>query len=117
MSNTLQQINLGGTLVWVEVSDIGHASAGSDPFERTSAGAGDLAEQASQQLAKADIGPTLQAVFEPVHRALSGTGPQEVTVELSIGIKGGLGFFIASGEANASLKVSAKWKLSDTKAS
>ena len=36
-------------------------------------------------------------------------------MELSIGIKGGIGFFIASGEANASLKVSAKWKLIDTK--
>ena len=115
MSNTVQQINLGGTLVWVEVSDIGRASTGTDPFERTNAGASEIAEQASQQLAKADIGPTLQAVFEPVHRALAGTGPLEVTVELSIGIKGGIGFFIASGEANASLKVSAKWKLIDTK--
>ena len=115
MNNTVQQINLGGTLVWVEVSDIGRTSAGADPFDRTSAGAGEMAEQASQQLAKADIGPTLLAVFEPVHRALAGTGPEEVSVELSIGIKGGIGFFIASGEANASLKVSAKWKLTDTK--
>ena len=33
----------------------------------------------------------------------------EVQLEIAIGIKGEVGFFIAKGEGNASIKVTAKW--------
>jgi hypothetical protein len=33
----------------------------------------------------------------------------EVSVELSLGFKGSVGFFVAKGEANGAVKVCAKW--------
>lgn len=57
-----------------------------------------------------DLAPTLEAVMEPVRAALAKSiGLKEVTVEVVFGIKGEVGFFIAKGEANGSVKVSAKW--------
>ncbi len=110
MSSTLQAINLGGQTVWVEVSDVAAARRPHSEFAPTSEGVNAVVDGAVEQLAKADIGPTLKALISPVYEALKGSGPEEVSVELSIGIKGEVGFFIAKGEGNASMKVSAKWK-------
>jgi len=54
---------------------------------------------------------TLRAVLEPIQRAGKGLGVNEWTVELSFGFKGSAGIpFVANGEANGAVKVSAKWK-------
>lgn len=110
MSSTLQAINLGGQTVWVEVSDVAAVRRTNSEFAPTSAGANAVVDGAVEQLANVDIGPTLKAVIGPVYEALKNAGPEEVSVELSIGIKGEVGFFIAKGEGNATMKVTAKWK-------
>jgi hypothetical protein len=54
---------------------------------------------------------TVAAVVAPVADAMQGVRPHEWTVEMSIGFKGGAGIpFVANGEANGAVKVSAKWK-------
>jgi hypothetical protein len=110
MSSQLQAINLGGNVIWVEVSDIPAQQRAQSEFAQTSQDTDSVAKVAADQLAKVDIGPMLKAVIGPVYDALKDAGPEEVGVELSIGIKGEVGFFVAKGEGNASLKVSAKWK-------
>ncbi len=57
------------------------------------------------------IEDTVAAVLDPVGQALKAVGPDEWTVELTLGFKGGAGIpFLVNGEANGSVKVSAKWK-------
>ena len=58
-----------------------------------------------------ELEPTVEAILRPVAAALSRVSADEWGVELSIGFKGSAGIpFLASGEANGSVKVSAKWK-------
>ncbi len=57
---------------------------------------------------------TLKGVFEAVHDSVKERMPSEWGVELNIGFKGTTSPIpiIVSGEANASVKVHAKWKKS-----
>ena len=58
---------------------------------------------------------TLTGVISIVHQSLKDNAPSEWGVELNIGFKGKTNPIpiILSGEANASLKVHAKWKRAD----
>lgn len=108
MGIKLEPIEVGGSTIWVEVEDIAAASAA--PDGKTAKTRGTSAAPALDTLAKVDIASTLNAIIQPVHDALKAAGPQEVSVELSLGLKGEVGVFVAKSEANASLKVTAKWK-------
>jgi len=107
MPSHLQPFTLAGRTVWIEISDTEADPAVKEKISKTSAGA--MAQQGTGDLARADLGPTLTAVFDSVHEALRAYRPSELNVEVALGIKGEVGFFIAKGEGNASLKVSAKW--------
>lgn len=108
MANSLQQVEIEGRVIWVEVANLDTADSRPSPrFVNTSAGAADAATTA---LAKVNMADTLQTLITPVYKALKAIGPDEANVELTLGfgVKGDL--FVAKGEGNASLKVSAKWK-------
>jgi len=102
---TVQIIMIDGQQVLVEVEpneagDAPTAPAG-DGMQNTS-----VLEDTGLQMQN-----TVQAVLAPVSRALSQAQPEEWSVELTLGFKGSAGIpFLTSGEANGSLKVTAKWK-------
>ncbi len=109
MSATLQPIDVNGTVIWVEVADT--------PVVRPLAAGGKFAETSAQDAAGSvvaavgtvDIAKTLDTLVTPIHQGLAKLAPDEVTIELAIGIKGEVGVFVASSEANASVKITAKW--------
>jgi hypothetical protein len=110
MANTIKQLFIEGVPIWVEVADLeiegASVPAPGDTVETSNPPVG----QTVERLTKVDLGPTLQAIIEPVHRALQVSRPEEVSVELAVGLKAGVGVFLATGEGNASVKVTAKWK-------
>lgn len=113
MSRTLQQVEIEGQAIWVEVTDINLANPRTadlwaGKFSNTATRG--AAEQVAETIIKVDLSATLAAVIGPVKTALEKFRPDEVNVELTLGFKGEVGVFIASGEANAQVKVSAKWK-------
>jgi hypothetical protein len=105
----LREILIDGQPILVEVADLeveGQTAAtrGGGRFQYTDATdkIGDMKDR---------LDHLVQVLATPVQNALKGAGADEWTVEISIGFKGETGLpFIASGEANAALKVSAKWK-------
>ncbi len=120
MTNHLERIEVNGTAIWVEVDDLAvvpphkqTASGDSGLTSRTASGPS--IDEAAKGLARVDLQQTLASLIEPVHQALMASRPKEVSVELSLGIKGEVGFFVAKSEGNASLKITAKWSF-DAKA-
>ena len=113
MATRLQALVLGGRTVWVEVADIEPEAGTGGKTTRTSSPGAPGAQAAAQALAQVDLGSTLTAILTPVHDTLRRIGPNEVSVELSLGLKGEVGFFVAKGEGNAALKISAKWTFAD----
>ena len=116
MTIILQQIKVGRSQVWVEVEQEAVAQSSA---KRAVAGKGGKTAKTSAQSAagtalaavsQADLASTLSAIVAPVHEALKAMAPDEVQVELSLGIRGEVGVFVAKGEGNASLKVTARWK-------
>lgn len=111
----LVQMEVDGTPIWVEVADAS-ASTRLGPTSATgftsaqsgtsSVGVGGPLEK----LTKVDMAGTLKALLGPVREALDTLGPEEVSVELSLGLKGEVGVFVAKSEGNAALKITAKWK-------
>ena len=110
MSATLQPIDVNGTVIWVEVTDtpVVKAPAAGGKFAETSAQ--DAADGVVAEVGRVDIAKTLEALVAPIHQGLAKVAPDEVTIELGIGIKGEVGIFVAKSEANASVKITAKWK-------
>lgn len=107
----IQQFEIDGQNVWVEVADVpvSTPSQRSDDFVNTTAGSGP-ASAVAKAVEKADISATLKTVVGSVQQAMAALKPDEINVELTLGFKADVGVFIASGEANAQVKVSAKWK-------
>lgn len=67
----------------------------------------------AQQIVDAgsDIRTIINAVTGSIQQAFDESKPEEWSVELLIGFKGEAGVpFVTKGEANASLKLTAKWK-------
>jgi len=109
MATRLQALVLGGRTVWVEVADIEPETTVGGKTTRTSSPGAAGTQAAAQALTQVDLGSTLTAILAPVHDTLQRMSPDEVSVELSLGMKGEVGFFVAKGEGNAALKISAKW--------
>lgn len=105
--SALQKFEIDGKTILVEVADISSQDTTSPDarFQNTSA-MGD----AAAALMQINFTETLQTILKPVFQALEAVKPDEANVELTLGfgVKGDL--FIAKGEGNASLKISAKWK-------
>lgn len=108
---SIQQFEIDGQKVWVEVADVSvsNPSPGRERFANTSAGSSP-ASAVAKAVEKADISATLKTVVGSVQHAMAALKPDEINVELTLGFKADVGVFIASGEANAQVKVSAKWK-------
>ena len=109
MATKLESIVIDGQTVWVEVTDVAAAPVAGTrgKFARTSAGG---ATEVAAALERVDVARTLTAIVAPVHRALQSFAPEEVSLELALGLKGEVGVFVAKSEGNASLKITAKWK-------
>ena len=118
----LRPVTMGGRTVWIESDEARSVPIASPPattvadinqpaLTRTSAGSGVIVPASAPGTAElAQIGPTLEAVLEPIKAScLSLPGLSEVSVEVSLGFKGTVGFFVAKGEANGAVKVTAKW--------
>ena len=105
MAGKLERINLDGEIFWVEVADLDQPFLG----DKVETAAGE--EQLVKQIADADIERILRSVISPVRSAMKAIGDvDEFGVELTLGLKAEVGFFLAKGETNASLKLSVKWK-------
>ena len=109
MSTSLHQMTVDGTPIWVEVSEQA-LHVGAPPLPGDTVRTSTSLQQATQGLVKADIDATLAAIVAPLHRALEASRPDEASVELSLGLKGEVGVFVAKGEGNASIKITVKWK-------
>jgi hypothetical protein len=98
----LENVMVGGKSVLVEVAELemeGGAGAG---FEYTALSGGDVADH---------IRDLVGALTAPVRAAFEGAGAEEWSLGINFGFKGETGVpFIAKGEANAAVKVTAKWK-------
>ncbi len=121
----LRPVVLAGRTVWIESDEVPASAPGTaaaaptgstnhPALTRTSAGGAAAPTPAPAPALgaaeMAQIGPTLEAVLEPI-KASCRTLPSlsEVTVEVSLGFKGSVGFFVAKGEANGAVKVAVKW--------
>lgn len=106
MSTSLQHITIDGKTVLVEVAGLASAASaaplGNERFSHP--------PPVSTAPHEVDIAQTLQTVVAPVFRSLQAMAPDEANLELMLGfgVKGDV--FVAKGEANASLRVTAKWK-------
>lgn len=101
-----KKILVNGTELWVEVDG---------PTSAPSAAAAGLVERGGPVEAVRDMGQDLQnllaAVTGPIKQALDANAPETWSIELSLGFKADGGVpFLAKGEANAAVKLSATWK-------
>ncbi len=104
----LREILVDGKSILVEVTDLPvegqPVTREADRFENTSANdkVDDLAGHIENLVA---------VLSKPVLAAFKGSGAEEWTLEVNLGFKGETGVpFVAKGEANAAVKVTAKWK-------
>lgn len=100
----LREITINDQAILVEVADLEiEGQPAGNRRENTS-----LTQQLGDMRGRLD--QVLQVITVPVQAALETAGAAEWSIEISIGFKGETGVpFLASGEANAALKVIAKW--------
>ena len=99
----LKEIILNGKEVLVEVAEL-------DVRNVTRYRGGESVDSGGQDLAK-HIEDLVATLSSPVQAAFKGSGAEEWSMEVNVGFKGETGLpFIAKGEANAAVKVMAKWK-------
>lgn len=112
--STTKLITIDGVQVYVEVEELNGGV--STPV---STGSGGGVRRNIEPTSVADklvnVGDSLRAAIKavtgPVQSALKDLPPDEWTMELNIGFKGEAGVpCITKGEANASIKLTAKWK-------
>lgn len=98
----LKEIEIDGQPILVEVTALEvEGGGGAGRWEHTSKGDQDMGQRIS------DLVGVLTA---PVRRSLETAGAAEWTMEITLGFKGETGVpFVAKGEANAAVKVTAKW--------
>lgn len=101
-----REVKIDGISLFVEVDE---ASAGPPPGQPGLVERGAVADKVRD--IGADLRNLLGAVTRPLRQALDEAEPEEWTLELSLGFKGEAGVpCLTKGEANAALKVTAKWK-------
>jgi hypothetical protein len=101
-----REVLIDGITLFVEVDELDAARAQAAPgmVER-----GAVADRVRD--VGADLRNLLGAITRPVKAALEEAQPDEWSVELSLGFKGEAGVpCLTKGEANASVKVTARWK-------
>ncbi len=104
----IEALKFGDEVIYVEVSEIEQTGVkpAASAYENTSTES-DLMASGEQ------VGRTIQALATTLHKALYSAAPEEWTLEINLGFKGQAGIpFIAQGEANGAIKVTAKWKRS-----
>jgi hypothetical protein len=106
MPSKLEPIEIDGSTIWIEVEPLHDQATPSSKTVKTASGS-PLA--AAGVITQSDIANTLLTVVGPVHAALASISPKEASIELSLGLKGEVGVFIAKSEGSASIKVTAKW--------
>lgn len=103
----IQPLKFGEQTIYIEVSDVnelGKAEPEDDRYEQVNAL--DSVKEAGSQ-----VHQTIKALSNTVQSALSDAKPSEWSLEINLGFKGKTGIpFIAEGEANGTVKVTAKWK-------
>ncbi len=107
MPRTIEKLKFGGETLYIEVSDVeqrGGAGLDDEDLEDVNA-LDDIADVAEQ------IRGTIKALAKTVQGALAESQPKEWTLEINLGFKGSAGIpFLAEGEANGAVKVTAKWQ-------
>ncbi|OAI13508.1 MULTISPECIES: CU044_2847 family protein [Methylomonas] len=107
MSRTIEALKFGDETIYIEVSDVearGGASHGDKDLQDVNA-LDDIVDAAEQ------IRGTIKALAKTVQGALAESQPKEWTLEINLGFKGSAGIpFLAEGEANGAVKVTAKWQ-------
>lgn len=114
MTTTTRLITIDGVQVYVEVEELSGESVMPAPT-RGGAGTRRGIEPTAVAGKLTDVGDSLRAAIKavtgPVQAALKDLPPDEWSIELNIGFKGEAGLpCITKGEANASVKLTAKWK-------
>lgn len=104
MATRLESMQIGDQMVWVEVEDLPPAPGKTRKTSATADGG------ALGDLGHTDLAGPLKSILASVHEGVRAIAPGEVTVEVSFGLKGEVGFFVARSEGSASLKVTARWK-------
>lgn len=114
--STTKLITIDGVQVYVEVEDLELPASTAVPAPVTR-GPGSRRNVEPTGVAEkiSDVGDQLRAAIKsitgPMQSALKELPPDEWTIEMNIGFKGEAGIpCITKGEANASVKVTAKWK-------
>ncbi len=111
MSRKIQPIQIDGQTIWVEIEDIEiqTGKVATSPNDSRFSNTANSGQSALEAIEKVDLSSTLSTVIGQVKQALESYQPDEVKVELTLGFKAEIGVFVASGEANAQIKISAKW--------
>ena len=107
MTRTIQALKIGDQTIYVEVSEVDQQSAAGvedDGLEDVNA-LDDVVDAA------ASIRGAVSSLCETIQAALAENPPKEWTLELNLGFKGKGGIpFLAEGEANGAVKITAKWQ-------
>ncbi len=112
----LKAIEIEGQRILVEVTQLAieqegegsHDDRGWEYTARSGTGTGTGAGD-GQDMGKR-ISGLVGVLTAPVRRSLAAAGAAEWTMEISLGFKGETGVpFVAKGESNAAVKVTAKW--------
>jgi len=114
MATGFERISIDGHDIWVEVDRLPGQADHHVPSKFTNTSASAPAAPI-KNLANIDLAATLRTLIAPIHEGLKAVAPEEVSVELMLGLKGEVGFFVAKSEGSASLKITAKWKLAAAK--
>ncbi len=104
----IEAVEIDGETIWVEVASAqgGPGPVAGDGFENTSS----LAET-TKKLAGAGLDSTIRSLAGIVKRGIEEAGPQQWTLEFSIGIDGKSRVpFVAEAGVAGALKITATWK-------
>lgn len=107
MERTIEAFKFGDETIFIEVSDVQRQRLdGQDDDGLEDVNALDDIVDAAEQ-----IRGTIKALAKTVQTALVESQPKEWTLEINLGFKGSAGIpFLAEGEANGAVKVTAKWQ-------
>jgi hypothetical protein len=108
----IEPLDFNGETIYIEVADVGETLPAGDG---TREGYRKTSTQKELKTAGEQVRSTIGALSATVHEALSNKAlsknmPAEWSIEINIGFKGKAGIpFVAEGEANGAVKVTAKW--------
>jgi hypothetical protein len=106
----IEPFEFHGKTIYIEVTDaqlgLSVASGQGLPDDMEYTGLKDKAITAADA-----VRDTIAALAKTVHQGLGGLAPDEWKLEVNLGFKGKTGLpFVAEGETNGAVKVSATWK-------